>query len=237
MLNISWFDDGQNIIQFPAPGQALEEPDGLLAVGGNLSVETLTHAYSQGVFPWYAEYQPILWWSPSKRAIIKTKTIHISKNMAKLIRQARYSICIDKDFDRIIESCANASLRRGEENGTWITEEMQSAYKNLHESGVAHCVSVYDRAGELVGGLYGVFVKNCFCGESMFSLAPNTSKLALIHLAQFLSKYGCNMIDCQLITPHLLSMGAEEVSRESFLQKLSAQKDNPSLINQRWNHL
>ncbi len=237
MLNIPWFDETQDILQFPSPNQALDDPDGLLAAGGNLSTKTLSQAYSQGIFPWYTEDQPILWWSPSQRAIIKTHEIHVSKNMAKLCRQGRYQVSFDKDFEAVIEHCSDSSHRKDAQDGTWITEEMQFAYKNLFGHGIAHCVGVYDRAGELVGGLYGVFVKNCFCGESMFSLVPNASKLALIHLAKFLEKHGCHDIDCQLVTPHLLSMGAKEVSRGSFLHNLSKQIDNPQLTHKNWNNL
>lgn len=235
MLNIPWFSDGEDIVQFPDPKQALEAPDGLLAAGGNLSIKTLTQAYSQGIFPWFSDGQPVLWWSPAKRAIIKTADIHISKNMAKLYRQARYQLQLDTDFENIIHHCANAYRDNDEsDGGTWITTEMQTAYKQLHAKGIAHCVGVYDETGKLVGGLYGVFIKNCFCGESMFSLVPNTSKLALIYLAQFLSQKSCSLIDCQLITPHLMSMGAKAISRESFLKRLSEQNDNHQLTKQRW---
>lgn len=233
MLNIPWFEQA-DIIQFPAPEQALTDPDGLLAAGGNLSVTTLVDAYQQGIFPWYDDENPIMWWSPSSRAVLDTAAIHISKNMKKLMNRGHYRTKVDVAFEHILQACSASTKERPE---TWITDEMQQAYQRLFDQGYAHCVGVYNGEDELVGGLYGVFVKNCFCGESMFSHEPNTSKLALITLAQFLQKNGCNTIDCQLPTTHLASMGVETMPRAEFLEKLKGMQNNQRLVKQPWGQL
>ncbi len=235
MLNIAWFDNA-DISTFPDIDTALVEPDGLLALGGNLSVATLTQAYRCGIFPWFSDDDPIMWWSPSQRAIIRPSHIHISKNMKKLMRQQRYRITIDKTFSSVLQHCSTDShiIERQE---TWITTEMQWAYQELFAKNIAHSVEVWNEKDELVGGLYGVFVKNCFCGESMFSGEKNTSKLALIHLAQFLQSYRCEVIDCQLPTAHLMSLGANVMPRKDFISMLNQSDDNQQLINKNWSAL
>ncbi len=235
MLNIAWFDDA-DITTFPNTDTALVEPDGLLALGGNLSVATLTTAYRCGIFPWFSDEDPIMWWSPSQRAIIRPNHIHISKNMKKLIRQQRYRITIDTDFSSVLKHCSTDTniIERQE---TWITTEMQWAYQELFAKNIAHSVEVWNKNDELVGGLYGVFVRNCFCGESMFSRESNTSKLALIYLAQFLLSHQCEVIDCQLPTTHLMSLGAEVISRKAFISNLSKTEDNQLLIKNNWGEL
>lgn len=229
VLNVPWFSD-KDILAFPSVDAALREPDGLLVIGGNLSVQTLKKAYRSGVFPWFEDGQPIMWWSPSIRAVIPTRDIHVSKNMAKLMKQNRYQVKVDRDFSAIVRACSN----RAE---TWITDDMQAAYQQLHQQGIAHSVGVYDEDDALVGGLYGVFTRNCFCGESMFSLAPNTSKLALITLAQCLTKYDCELIDCQLPTQHLHRMGAKNIPRAEFIKLLHGMADNTILMETTWERL
>lgn len=232
-MNIAWFSE-QDIIEFPNSNMALSEPDGLLAAGGNLSVATLTQAYCQGIFPWFEEGQPILWWSPSQRAIIDTSNIHIAKNLKKLINKQRYHIKVDTNFEQVIQHCCAITDER---QVTWITSEMQTAYLQLFKLGIAHSIEVYNSSNQLVGGLYGVFIRNCFCGESMFNRESNTSKLALVALATLLKDNGCQTIDCQLPTLHLSSMGAISVARASFLKKLQAMQDNTRLIQQSWKTL
>lgn len=226
MLNVPWFNDG-NIVQFPPTEQALSSPDGLLALGGNLSATTLVNAYRCGIFPWFEDEQPIMWWSPSVRAVIPTAHIHIGKNTRKLLKQKRYVITADTVFAEVIDACSDREA-------TWITESMREAYLELHQQEIAHSIEVFDTKNELVGGLYGVFVRNCFCGESMFSRHSNTSKLALTVLAQFLLEKGCRFIDCQLPTAHLHRMGAMAMQRERFITTLMAMSDNIHLANQLW---
>lgn len=239
MLNIPWFDN-DDITSFPTVGSALVHPDGLLAAGGNLSVQTLKLAYENGVFPWFSEGQPIMWWSPSERAVIFTRDIHVAKNMKKLIRQHRYHLTADQRFSHVMQACAAPQPKSAQRESTWITEAMQRAYRHLFKAGIAHSVEVWNADEQLVGGLYGVFVKNCFCGESMFCREANTSKLALIALANFLHDYDCHWIDCQLPTAHLSSLGAVSMGRENFVQGLS-EMDANCLLNQRnwralWQH-
>lgn len=232
MYNMRWFPDN-DITAFPDTSQALDYPDGLLAMGGNLSQHTLVSAYQQGIFPWFEDDQPIMWWSPSERAVIETNHIHISKNMNKLIKRAHYHVFADKDFEQTVASCAATHPDR---QSTWITHQMKNAYLDLFHQGIAHSIEVYDEHNNLAGGLYGVFINNCFCGESMFSKAPNTSKLALIKLAQFLAQHGCEWIDCQLPTEHLSSMGAQVMPRQKFIQLIENLSDNIGLMEQSWLH-
>lgn len=233
MFNIPWLPNA-DVMEFPSVNHALIEPDGLLAIGGNLSPSTLMTAYENGIFPWFEDNQPILWWSPSERAVIKTNEIHISKNMRKLINRKIYRVTADTDFDAVIQACAAVSPNR---QSTWITQQMQQAYKTLFNAGVAHSIEVYNEQEQLVGGLYGVFVNNCFCGESMFSQKENTSKLALIALANFLNAHDCPQIDCQLPTTHLSSMGATCIYREHFIDTLQSTYPNTRLTQQHWTNL
>lgn len=229
MLNVPWLPDAE-VSTFPDVTNALKEPDGLLAIGGDLSAKTLLKAYQQGIFPWFTEEQPIMWWAPSVRAIIRPDAVHVSKNMYKLWRRQAYRLSADTAFADVVKNCSAREQ-------TWITDKMCVAYQALYQQGVAHSVEVYDKDNCLVGGLYGVFVKNCFCGESMFSHQTNASKLALIALAQFLQQHGCEMIDCQLPTEHLQSMGAKSISRADFVEKLIKMTDNEYLVNTRWTDL
>ncbi len=210
---------------FPAPDQALVQPDGLLAVGGQLTPELLLAAYRKGIFPWYEEPQPVLWWCPSQRAVLVPGREHVSRTMARVIRQGGFSISSNTAFAQVIEACA---APRAKAQGTWITDTMIRAYRELHHLGCAHSVECW-RDGQLIGGLYGVQVGAVFCGESMFSLVANASKLAFISLSRTLAHSGFSLIDCQLENPHLTSLGVTMVSRQSFLETLA--RDGKQGIN------
>ncbi len=203
---------------FPDPSTALDDPDGLLAAGGNLSVDTLLSAYRQGIFPWYEQGQPILWWSPNPRAVIFPEQIHISKSLAKTLRRGGYRVTTDQAFEAVIKACAEPRpehLDRPDENHTWISAEMIAAYIRLFEAGHAHSVE-YWLNDQLCGGLYGLAIGNVFCGESMFSRASNASKIAFSHLAKGLEEAGFVLIDCQIENQHLNSLGAQNMAREDF---------------------
>lgn len=197
---------------FPDPD--LAEPDGILAVGGDLSVERLVLAYQMGIFPWYSEGSPILWWSPDPRFVLFPEEINISQSMKKFLRKDKYQVTFDQCFERVIGNCG--SLRT---DGTWITDDMRKSYCRLHDLGLAHSVETWCQ-GELVGGLYGVSLGLCFFGESMFSTMDNASKTALITLARKLANRNFLLIDCQVHTKHLESMGAVNVPRKDFLDYL-----------------
>jgi len=199
------------------PNPALAEDDGLLAIGGDLSTERLILAYQNGIFPWYSEDEPILWFSPHERFVLYPDELKLSKSMQRVLKSGRFSITINKAFEAVIAACSQAP--RPGQNGTWITADMQAAYITLNKKGYAHSVEVWDN-GELVGGLYGVQVNSVFCGESMFSKESNTSKAALIYLCKS-GKY--NLIDCQVYTPHLESMGARMISRTEYGKLLSGE--------------
>lgn len=198
-------------VSFPDP--ALAEEDGLLAIGGDLSLERLLVAYSNGIFPWFSEGEPILWYSPHERCVIYPSQIKISKSMKKVLKDELFQVTIDQAFADVIQNCA-ATPRKGQD-GTWITDEMQNAYINLHQKGFAHSIEVW-QGDKLVGGLYGLLINKVFCGESMFSHASNASKTALIYL----SNLDIKLIDCQLPNDHLLSLGAEMIDRDTYLEML-----------------
>lgn len=196
------------------PDSALADPDGLLAIGGDLRPERLMLAYKNGIFPWFSEGDPICWYAPAERCVIFPGKVTISKSMAKLIRNKVFNVTYDQAFGNVIRNCAK--IDRKDQNGTWITSEMQEAYMELHRRGYAHSVEVW-QDGLLVGGLYGVQVNHVFCGESMFSKVSNASKYALIWLCR---APGFNMIDCQLPNDHLMSLGAEMIGHERYLSLL-----------------
>lgn len=203
---------------FPDPH--LGEEDGLVAVGGDLSIDRLLLAYSNGFFPWYSfRDENRLWFCPLQRFVIFPKEIHISHSMQQLIHQNRYQLTINKDFDGVISGCSTAQ-NRDEEEGAWLGPDIIKAYTELHRQGFAASVEVWDRQ-RLVGGLYGVNLGRAFFGESMFSLVPNASKLALIHLARTLDARGGTIIDCQFETPHLRSMGGRHISYEEYIRIIS----------------
>ncbi len=208
---------------FPPPH--LAEPGGLLAVGGDLSLSRLVKAYSMGIFPWYDEESPILWWSPDPRPVLFPDKLRVSRRLARTIRQGRFRITLDRDFAGVIRGCAGVC--RKEERGTWIIPEMIAAYETLHLAGLAHSVEAW-LDGELVGGLYGVALGRIFFGESMFHLANDASKVAFVHLARFLGRHGFACIDCQQATGHMLRFGVEELPRETFLSLLdeASQREN-----------
>ena len=200
-----------NDLVFPHP--SLSEEDGLLAIEGDLSPQRLLLAYSNGIFPWFSDDEPILWWSPDPRFVLYPKDIRISHSMKKLLKKNTYRISFDTCFRDVISNCS--TLRK--ETGTWITDEMIEAYCKLHELGYAHCVETWYQ-DKLVGGLYGVSIGKCFFGESMFSTMDNASKIAFITLSKALEEKGFVVIDCQVHTAHLESLGAVYISRENFLE-------------------
>jgi len=204
---------------FPDP--KLAEPDGLLAIGGDLSIDRLLNAYSNGIFPWFSEGDPILWYAPHERCVIFPEKIKISKSMKKVLAAETFAVTFDKAFTDVIINCANTP-RQGQD-GTWITDEMQKAYINLHEQGFAHSIEVWLKE-TLVGGLYGLKINRVFCGESMFSHVSNASKVALIYL----SKLNVELIDCQMPNDHLLSLGAEMIDMKDYLDILQEKRNLPS---------
>ena len=200
---------------FPPVSEALDDPQGLLAVGGDLSVSRLLHAYQCGIFPWFSDQDPILWWAPSPRMVINPHQIHISKSMAKVIRKTSFIVTFDHAFERVVKACGSTPRADQTSAESWITQDMQHAYTQLYRRGYAHSVEVW-HGGELVGGLYGVALGQMFFGESMFSRADNASKIAFIHLAQRIAQWGFVLIDCQMHTPHLASLGAQEIPMAEF---------------------
>ncbi|EGU55661.1 leucyl/phenylalanyl-tRNA--protein transferase [Vibrio nigripulchritudo ATCC 27043] len=200
---------------FPPTHQALDNPDGLIAMGGDLHPDRLMSAYRQGIFPWYSHNEPILWWSPSIRAIFDPKTFKPAKSLKKYFRKSGYTVTINRATERVITLCAET--RSPEE--TWLVEEMGDAYKRLASLGHVHSVEVWLK-DQIVGGLYGVEIGQVFCGESMFSIQPNASKIALWHFCHHFQQNGGVLIDCQLMNAHLQSLGAMECNRANFLDKL-----------------
>lgn len=202
-------------LSFPPPHLAIKE--GLLAVGGDLSVERLLLAYRSGIFPWYSQGEPILWWSPDPRLVLYPDELRISRSLRKVIKRKRFQITFDRAFESVIQGCAAAKRSYGE--GTWITEAMKAAYIQLHRRGYAHSVEAWQE-DELVGGLYGVAMGSAFFGESMFSRFSNASKVAFVSLVETLREKHFAFIDCQVRTEHLVRFGAREISRKAFLEQL-----------------
>lgn len=209
--------DDKPAAPFPDVSLAEREPNGLLAVGGDLSPERLINAYVQGIFPWFSEDEPILWWSPDPRTVLFPERIKISKSLRKTLKKRRLKVSFDQDFSAVIKGCA---APRENSPGTWLLPEMIDAYHQQHALGLAHSVEVWQDE-ELVGGLYGMAIGGVFFGESMFSLVPDSSKIALVHLSRSLSQWGYRMIDCQVYTQHLASLGAEEIPRLQFCRNLN----------------
>ncbi len=202
-------------IEFPSPHFAGE--DGLLAVGGCLSEERLLLAYRMGIFPWFSEGDPVLWWSPDPRLVLYPQELRVSKSLQKIIRKKQFHLTMDTAFARVIDACASSRTKNNE--GTWITEDMIESYIKLHESGFAHSVEAWCQ-GELAGGLYGVSLGGCFFGESMFTRLSNASKVAFVALVHFLEKMSFDLIDCQITTGHMVRFGAKEVQRAIFLKQV-----------------
>lgn len=197
---------------FPPITQALTEPDGLLAIGGCLSTQRIINAYTQGIFPWYSNDAPILWWSPDPRLILFPEKLYLSKSLQKTLRKQTFQITFDTAFSQVIRACA---APRSDDSDTWLLPEMQQAYRRLHHEGYAHSVEAWYQ-GELVGGLYGIAIGQVFFGESMFYSKTDASKVAFVTLVQQLSCWGYQLIDCQVHTQHLVSLGAEETARSHF---------------------
>ena len=237
-----------NLTRFPDVSNSNE--DGLLAMGGDLDLHTLVSAYSQGIFPWFNDDQPILWWSPDPRMVLFPNEVKVSRSLRKTINNKPFKVTCNRAFDQVIDACALRGKKSGKKSGkkneeksdqqnplpaedTWITDDMQSAYQQLHEHGYAHSIEVWlDK--ELVGGLYGVCLGKVFFGESMFSRVSNASKVAFVSLAQSLEALGFNVIDCQVSSDHLLSLGAREIPRGEFLSYLNdidIQKPNLNFEN------
>lgn len=208
---------------FPPVERALREPDGLLAAGGDLSQERLLAAYRRGIFPWYSPGQPILWWSPDPRAILEPRDFKLSKSLDKSIRNRGYETRLDSQFESVMRACGSSAIRP---QGTWISPAMIAAYTRLHAAGYAHSVETWHE-GRLVGGLYGVAFGRIFCGESMFSLERDASKVALHRLCAELIARDYELVDCQMTTPHLLSLGARTVPRTEYLARLATAGAGP----------
>ena len=208
------------------PPAHLASDEGLLAVGGDLRADRLLLAYQMGIFPWFSKGDPILWWSPDPRLVLYPSELRISRSLRKTIRKGLFHNTIDKAFSPVITACAKVREKDGE--GTWITSDMIDAYCQLHEKGYAHSVETWYR-DELVGGLYGVSLGPCFFGESMFSTKDDASKVALVHLHQFIIDHHFHFIDCQLPNAHLANLGAREISRSQFLDELNTALMQPTL--------
>lgn len=206
-------------VRFPSVDNTTE--DGLLAMGGDLNVNTLVSAYAQGIFPWYSDDQPVLWWSPNPRMVLFPNEVKISRSLAKTIRKGTFKVTCNQDFDAVIRACA----LRGQQDlstateGTWITDEMHAAYSELHRKNYAHSIEVW-QGDELVGGLYGVVLGRVFFGESMFSRVSDASKIGLVALCKYLSSENFEIIDCQVASDHLFSLGAIEIERDLFLNRI-----------------
>ena len=228
-----WLSDNSLHSQLPDPHCALDEPNGLLAAGGALDPESLLNAYSRGIFPWFnSDDEAILWWSPDPRGVIEPGSVKVSRSLAKRIRSGVFRVTADVDFTGVIAGCAETRVNRSDDNGelceegTWITSAMSQAYLELHRQGYAHSVEVWEN-DQLVGGLYGVALGGAFFGESMFSRRSDASKVALVTLASALAARGFGLIDCQHLTPHLASLGAVELGRNQFLERLSELTNDP----------
>jgi len=222
MSNIPWIEGSS--LAFPHPNQALNEPDGLLAAGGDLSHKQLLHAYRHGIFPWFDDSQPILWWSPNPRLLIKPQDLHISRSLRKTLKRGQFRVTSDTCFSAVMKACAEP---REDQGGTWITDQMLDAYTALHTKNHAHSVEIWSDT-ELVGGLYGVAIGKVFFGESMFSREPNASKVAFVLMMTALKEVGFELVDCQVQTDHLQSLGAHEIERQHFLDLLVDLTDNPN---------
>lgn len=210
---IPWLDDHD---PFPPVEAALREPNGLLAAGGDLSPERLVDAYGRGIFPWFGDDDPLLWWSPDPRMVLFVRELHVARSLRRVLRSGRFTVTCDRAFADVMAGCA---APRGNDSGTWITADMLEAYSVLARRGFAHSVETW-ADGRLVGGLYGVAIGRMFYGESMFSRQNDASKVALVTLTGQLERWGFEMIDCQMSTEHLASLGAREVPRAEFLERM-----------------
>ncbi len=229
MSTLRWLSSADAADRFRPASEALSEPNGLLAAGGDLSPERLLAAYRRGIFPWYEEGQPILWWSPDPRAVLKPDGIKVSRSLRRSINKGGFEVRIDHAFASVVAACAEP---RRYTDATWITREMADAYTRLHRRGWAHSFETW-REGELVGGLYGVAIGRVFFGESMFARATDASKVALVRLAEHLRARAFELIDCQVASAHVASLGATTVPRASFLALLDEHCEPPG-APERW---
>ena len=223
-MTIPWLGESD---PFPPVEGALGDPNGLLAAGGDLSPRRLLDAYARGIFPWFGEDDPVLWWSPDPRTILRLPELHVSRSLLRTIRSGRYMVTLDTAFDQVMAGCA---APRGDEAGTWITAEMTEAYQQLAVLGYAHSVETWSD-GRLVGGLYGVAVGRMFFGESMFSWSRDASKVALTGLVGQLRRWDFELIDCQMATAHLASLGAREIPRAEFLADVTRLIHRPAVTS------
>jgi leucyl/phenylalanyl-tRNA--protein transferase len=209
MKNVTWLEGSDD---FPPIDQALSDPNGLLAMGGDLSPRRLLQAYQSGIFPWYEEAQPLLWWSPDPRAVLDPGKVKVSRSLAKRIKRREFDVRLNTSFNSVISACAGIRATTSE---TWITQAMNQAYNELHQLGHAHSIECY-QDNQLVGGLYGVSMGRLFFGESMFHTATDASKVAFVYLCRLLEQQNCPMIDCQIENPHLMSLGCKTIPRSAF---------------------
>lgn len=215
MRHIEWLAEDP-AEPFPPVEQALLDPDGLLAVGGDLSPQRLLNAYQHGIFPWYTEGEPILWWSPDPRCVLFPEKLKISRSLRKTLRKKLFEVRMDTAFEAVMRACAE---NRPNQKGTWITEDILQAYVNMHQLGFAHSVECW-QDGQLAGGLYGMAIGKVFFGESMFSRKTDASKVAMVYLCEYLKQHGFRLIDSQVYTQHLESLGAELIPRTRFVELL-----------------
>ena len=213
---IPWLRPGDPPTAFPPVGAALTDPDGLLCAGGDLSPARLLEAYRRGIFPWFSEGQPILWWSPDPRTVLYPGELKVSRSLAKTLRNRGFTLAANRAFGEVMERCADPALRP---EGTWISPQMRAAYQRLHDLGYAHSIETWD-GPRLAGGLYGVALGRVFFGESMFSVERDASKVALWGLVQHMLEHGGRLIDCQVASAHLASLGARSVPRRQFVREL-----------------
>lgn len=229
MGSLRWLSRDKGAEDFPPPSQALTEPNGLLAAGGDLRPERLLAAYTQGIFPWYQEGQPILWWSPDPRAVLVPGELKISRSLRRSVAKRGFEFRVDTEFERVVHACAEPRSYGG---GTWITDEMAAAYIRMHRLGWAHSFEAW-HGGVLAGGLYGIAIGRVFFGESMFTRVTDASKVALVHAVELLRARGFELIDCQVASAHTASLGATEIPRAEFLRRL-AELCNPPGAPQIW---
>jgi leucyl/phenylalanyl-tRNA--protein transferase len=220
------FLDTLDFDAFPPLEDALREPDGLLAAGGDLSTERLLAAYRLGIFPWYSRGQPILWWSPDPRTVFETQRMHVPRRFARFLRTCDWTLASDTAFEAVVRACA---APRARQRGTWLDPDMRKAYQRLHALGHAHSVEAWD-GDALAGGIYGVAIGRMFFGESMFSAADNGSKVALLALARALRDWGCPLLDAQVASPHLFTLGAREIGRSDFSARVAALTAEPGVV-------
>lgn len=218
MRSLCWLSRSTHVEAFPPVSEALTEPNGLLAAGGDLTPERLLAAYRKGIFPWYQEGQPILWWSPDPRAVLKPDALRVSRSLHRSLRKRRFEFRVDTEFDRVVAACAEPRDYGG---GTWITPEMAEAYGRLHRLGWAHSFETW-QDDRLVGGLYGVAVGRVFFGESMFTRVTDASKVALVHAVELLRSRNTQLIDCQVASAHTRSLGVVDIPRAEFLSLIGS---------------